>query len=86
MFFGQEGVKRNLKRSYNYFKQALEVSDQKDDDLEYSVAIMKYKGSGTQKDPEGARVMFEKSLAESGANNQNENAATLVGLAVYHLD
>ena len=46
MFFGQEGIKRNLKRSYNYFKQALESSDKHDSDLEYSVAIMKYKGSG----------------------------------------
>ena len=46
MFFGQEGIKRNLKRSYNYFKQALESSDKHDGDLEYSVAIMKYKGSG----------------------------------------
>ena len=40
----------------------------------------------TQKDPEGARVMYEQSLAESKNSKHQESPAALVGLAVYHLD
>ena len=64
MFFGQEGVRQNLRRSFEYFKQALDSTQGDDSNLEYSVAIMKYKGTGTLKDPDGAREMYEKSINE----------------------
>ena len=64
MFFGQEGVRQNLRRSFEYFKQALDSTEGDDSNLEYSVAIMKYKGTGTLKDPDGAREMYEKSINE----------------------
>ena len=47
---------------------------------------MKYRGSGTQKDPEAARQLYEESLANSEQEHELENPAALVGLAVYHLE
>ena len=64
LFFGQQGVRQNLRRSFEYFKQALESTEGEDSNLEYSVAIMKYKGTGTLKDPDAAREMYEKSISE----------------------
>ena len=83
MYFGQQGVKRSLKKSFELFEAAFKNNEHQDPSIDYSVGIMKFKGEGTKQDIEEARKIFEKSISKSGEEN---NPAALVGLAVYHLD
>ena len=83
MYFGQQGVNRSLKKSFEYFNQAFKNNADQDPSIDYSVGIMKFKGEGTKQNVDEARQIFEKSIEKSG---ENKNPAALVRLAVYHLD
>ncbi|ESO89489.1 hypothetical protein LOTGIDRAFT_165081 [Lottia gigantea] len=71
LFWGQNGVKRNIDAAMNYFKAGAE---QQDPEAMYDYGILLYKGTGSKKNETEGKKIVEKAAAQ-----MNPNAITALG-------